>query len=58
MHRLPGVAGEVDVARDHQALAERRPAAEPELGGDGARVRVAAARQRLLLAVDGDHAGR
>ena len=56
VHRLPGVAREVDVARDHQALAERRPAAEPELGRDRARVRVAAARERRLLAVDGDRA--
>ena len=52
--RLPGLGGEVDVARDHQALAERRPAAETELGRDRARVRMAAARQRLLLAMDGD----
>src|SRR6476660_3261548 len=56
MDRLPGVACEVDVARDHEALAERRPAAEPELGRNGSRVRVTTARQRLLLAVDGDHA--
>ena len=56
VHRLPGVAGEVEVARDHQALAERRPAAEAELRSDRARVRVPAARQRLLLAVHGDHA--
>ena len=54
VHLLAGVGGEVDVAGDHQALAERRPAADPELGRDRARVRVPAARERLLLAVDGD----
>ena len=56
MHRLPGLARQVDVAPDHQALAERRPAAEPELARDGAGVRMAAARQRRLLAVNGDRA--
>ena len=56
VHRLAGLAGEVEVARDHQALAERRPAAEPELGRDDARMGVAAARERRLLAVHGDRA--
>ena len=55
VHGLAGVGGEIDVARDHQALAERGPAAEPELGRDLAGVGVAATRQRLLLAVHGDH---
>jgi hypothetical protein len=54
VHVLPGLGGEVDVARDHQALAERRPAAEPELGRDLPGVRMAATRQRRLLAVHGD----
>jgi hypothetical protein len=51
-----GFAGEIDVARDHQALAQRRPAADAELGRDRPRMRMTAARQRLLFAVDGDHA--
>ena len=58
MNRLPRVAREVDVTRDHQALAERRPAAETELGRDRAGVGMPAPRQRLLLAVHGDHAAR
>ena len=58
VHGLAGVAGEVDVAGDHQALAERRPAADAELGSDRAGVRMSAARQRPLLAVDGDRAAR
>ena len=56
VHRLPRFAREVEVARDHQALAERRPAGEPELGSDRPGMRVAAEGQRRLLAMHGDHA--
>ena len=52
MQRLPRVGGERELARDAEALAERRPAAEAELGRDRAHVHVAAARQRRLLAVE------
>ena len=58
VHRLLRLAGEVEVARDHQALAERRPAAETELGRDEAGVRVATAREGCLFAVHGDHPAR
>ena len=51
VQRLPGVAGERELAGDAEALAERGPAAEPELGRDGAHVHVAAAGQARLLAV-------
>ena len=56
MHRPSRLAGEIDVACDHQALAQRRPAADTELRCDRSRVRVAATRQGLLFAVHGDHA--
>ena len=54
--RPADLAGEGEVARDHQALAERRPRAETELGCDQASVRVPALRERGLLAVDRDRA--
>ena len=38
------VGGEREVALDHQALGDRRPAGEPELGGDRALVHLPAAR--------------
>ena len=46
------VAGEREVARDHDALGHGRVAAEAELGRDEALVHVAAARERRLLAVN------
>ena len=52
VQRLAGVAGERELAGDAEALAERRPAAEPELGRDGAHVHVAAAGQARLLAME------
>ena len=54
VHRLARLGGEVDVAGHHQALAERRPAAEPELGRHGAGMGVPATRERRLLAVHGE----
>ena len=48
------VRGEREVAVDHDALGHRRVAAEAELGRDEPLVDVAAARERRLLAVDGD----
>ena len=56
VQRLPGVRGQIDVASDHQALAERRPAAETQLRSGRPCVRMAATRQSLLLAVDRDRA--
>ena len=56
MQRLPRVGGERQLARDAEALAERRPAAEAELGRDGAHVHVPALRQRRLLAVQRERA--
>ena len=55
VHRLACVAGEVDVTRHHQALTQGRPAADAELCSHRPGVRVTAARQGLLFAVDGDH---
>ena len=55
---LTRLGREVDVPRDHEALAERRPAAEPELGGDRSGMRMASARQRRLFAVHRDRAAR
>ena len=45
------VGGEREVALDHHGLGHRGIAGEAELGGDGALVHVAVARQRRLLAV-------
>ena len=47
------VAGEREVAPDHDALGHGRVAAEAELGRDEALVHVAAARERRLFAVNG-----
>ena len=58
VHRLSGLACQVDVAPDHQALAERRPGADAELARHRAGVRMPAACQRRLLAVDRDRAPR
>ena len=58
MDRPPDLFGEREVAGDHDAFAERGPRAETELGGDLAAVRVAAVRERRLLAVHGDRAAR
>src|SRR5205085_12225959 len=46
------VGGEREVALDHQALGDRRIAAEAELRRDLSLVHVAAARERRLLAVE------
>ncbi len=54
MKRPRLVAGEREVARDHDALGDGRVAAEAELGRDDALVHVAAARERRLLAVHRD----
>jgi hypothetical protein len=52
------VAGEREVAFDHQALRDGRIRAEAELGRDVALVHVPAPRQRWFLAVEGDPAPR
>ncbi len=54
MQRPLLVGRERQVAADHDALGHGGVAAEPDLGGDAPLVDVAAARERRLLAVDGD----
>ena len=49
---------EGEIAGAHDALAERRPRAETELGGDLAAVRVSAMGECRLLAVNGNRAAR
>ena len=50
--RLLLVGGEREVALDHHRLGHRGVGGKAELGGDGAFVHVAAARERRLLAVE------
>src|SRR5581483_3951634 len=52
VQRPAGVACERELPGDAEALAERGPAAEAELGGDGAEVHLAAACEARLLAVE------
>ena len=52
MHRACLERGEREVPLDHQRLRDGRPAAEPEFGGHGALVHLAAPRQRRLLAME------
>ncbi len=58
MERLVLERGEREVALDHHRLGDGRIRGEAELGRDRALVHVAAARQRLLLAVERERPAR